>query len=348
MADEDIHRTIDTVQRHIDFGDYEMDVYLAVLDNGELTPSEIAEHSNVPQTRVYDIVRELEDRGLLEIRESRPMRIVAIDPEDVFPDLLDSLESVGESLQRRYTEPARVTEAVSLVKSSTSIFRYIQDVIDSAEYELVLSLSPNLLGRLEDELREARSRGVVIELLLTPDTDVPPAEEYDYGSVATITRARRGATTPILAVADGDYSVFATRDALSGHDDMYGVIFNRSELGFLITGFFNTVLWTTAEVLKDASDVWDFPRRYAPIRRCIKDIQETDGVYYANIEGREVETGEYRSIAGEVVDVTIDRGGQVASITVETADGTVDVGGRVAAFEDIEAHEIYISLDAPA
>ncbi|MDG5777693.1 TrmB family transcriptional regulator [Haloarculaceae archaeon H-GB2-1] len=347
MADEDIQRTIDRVQRHIDFGDYEMDVYLAVLDNGELTPSEIAEHSDVPQTRVYDIVRELEDRELVEIRESRPMRIVAIDPEDVFPSLTDSLETISESLKRRYTEPAGVTEAVSLVKSSTSILRYIEDVIESAEYELVLSLTPNLLGRLEDDLEEARSRGVVIELLLTPARDVPAAEDYDYGTVATITRARRGVTTPVLAVADGDYSVFATRDAISGAGDLYGVIFNRSELGFLITGFFNTVLWTTAEVLTDASDVWEYPRRYASIRRCIKDIQERDGVYYANIEGREVETGEYRSIAGQVVDVTIDRGGQVAAITVETADGTIDVGGRVAAFEDIEAHEIYISHDAP-
>jgi sugar-specific transcriptional regulator TrmB len=339
---DDLRATLEHVGDRFDLGEYEIDAYLAVLEHGELTASDIADRTDVPQPRVYDTVRSLADRGLVELRESRPMKIVAIDPEEAFEDVKTSLDSLVEELERQYTAPTRDTEAAALVKSRATILRYLEAVVESAEYELALSLTPDLLRRFRAPLAAAVADGVSVELLVTPADRAPDPAEFDYREVATAVRARRGITTPIVAVADGVYSIYATQDALREDVERYGVIFNRSALGFLVSGFFGTVLWTTAEPLVDASRDPAFPRRYASIRRAVKDLHELDGDFYASIVGRDVETGDDVVVDGKIVDVNYDTSEQVANLTVDTDDGPVEVGGRVAALEDVEGREFLI------
>ncbi|WP_132059933.1 HTH-type sugar sensing transcriptional regulator TrmB [Halorussus amylolyticus] len=348
MTSDDLRASMERVGDRFDLGEYEIDAYLTVLEHGNLTASEIADRTDIPQPRVYDTVRSLSDRGLVELRESRPMKVIAVDPDEAFSGIQSSLMEMVSELEARYTAPARETEAVSLVKSRSTILRYLEDVIETAEFELALSLTPDLLGRFEDELASAIDSGVSIELLITPASEVPGPDEYDYERVATTVRARRGITTPVVAVADGEYSMYATQDALRDDEDRYGVIFNRSALGFLVSGFFGTVLWTTAErTLSTDGEDRPFPRRYASIRRCVKELQELDGEFRATIEGRDIETGASRVVEGTVVGFSFEGGERVAGMTIETDDGEVTVGGQVAALEDIEAHEIQVARITP-
>ncbi|USZ72810.1 HTH-type sugar sensing transcriptional regulator TrmB [Natronosalvus halobius] len=348
MATDELRSTVERVGDRFNLGEYEIDAYLTVLAHGQLTASEIADRTDIPQPRVYDTVRSLSDRGLVELRESRPMKIVAIDPGDAFDDVQDALEEMVDELEARYTAPARETEAVSLVKSRSTILRYLEEIIEQAEYELALSLTPDLLIRFEDQLRAATSADVSVDLIVTPAVEAPLPAEFDYEAVATTARARRGITTPVIAVADGNYSMYATQDALRDDQDRYGVIFNRSALGFLVSGFFGTVLWTTAEqTLGENGKGRPYPRKYASIRRCVKDLIEDGGEFYATIDGRDVERGGSRVVRGQIVDVSFEMSEEVASLTLETDDGSVSVGGRVAAIEDVEAHEIHIGRQEP-
>ncbi|GAB7017494.1 TrmB family transcriptional regulator [Halostagnicola sp. A-GB9-2] len=348
MSQDELRSTVERVGDRFNLGEYEIDAYLTVLEQGQLTASEIADRTDIPQPRVYDTVRSLSDRGLVELRESRPMKVVAIDPEEAFENVQSSLEQMIDELESRYTAPARDTEAVSLVKSRSTILRYLEEVIDAAEYELALSLTPDLLTRFEDELKAAVDDDVSVDLIVTPASEAPEPDEFDYLEVATTARARRGITTPVVAVADGNYSIYATQDALRDDQDRYGVIFNRSALGFLVSGFFGTVLWTTAErTLGENGKGRPYPRRYASIRRCVKDVIDEGGEFYATIEGRDVAVGGSRVVQGLVTDVSFEVSEEVASLTLETNDGDLTVGGRVAALEDIEAHEIRIGRHKP-
>ena len=336
---------MERVGERFNLGEYEIDAYLAVLEHGELTASEIATETDIPQPRVYDTVRSLSDRGLVELRESRPMKIVAVDPDEAFGDIRSSLSEMVDELEARYTAPTRDTEAVSLVKSRSTILRYLEEVIESAEYELAVSLTPDLLRRFRDALERRIDDGVAVELLVTPASRAPSPAEFDYDAVATETRSRRGITTPVIAVADGEYSVYATQDALRDDRDRYGVIFNRSALGFLVSGFFGTVLWSTAETLATDGEERPFPRTYASIRRAVKDLHEVGGEFEATISGRDVETGNEIRVEGPVVDYEYDASEQVASFTVDDPEGgRVSVGGLVAAFEDVEGQEIELRL----
>jgi sugar-specific transcriptional regulator TrmB len=348
MSSDDPRVALARVGERFDLNDYEIDAYLAVLEHGQLSASEIADRTDIPQPRVYDTVRSLAERGLVTLQESRPIQALAVDPEEAFADAHTSLEALIADLEARYTEPAQETGAVSLVKSRSSVLRYLEEVIEAAEYELVCSLTPALLERFESELAARREAGVTIELLLTPAAEALSPNEFDYRAVATRARARRGITTPVLAVADGNYSTYATQDAIAPEGDRYGVVFNRSALGFLVSGFFNTVLWTTARPLASNGFEGSFPRRYASIRRCVKDLSErrdsgANEELHATVDGRDVATGERLTVSGDVAAVSLLDGEQSATLEIETSEGeTVSVGGRVAALEDIEAHEIYV------
>jgi sugar-specific transcriptional regulator TrmB len=347
MTADDLPDHLDRLGEQFDFGEYEIEAYLAVLEYGTLTASEIADETDIPQPRVYDTVRSLAENGFVEIQESRPIEVLAIDPQEAFGGVRSTLDDVVDGLQQRYTAPSRTAEAVSLVTSRQTILRYFEDVIASAEYELLLSLTPDMLARFEDELTARRDAGVTTELLLSPTTDVPAAEEYDYSRVATVTCTRRGLTTPLLAVADGSYSVYTGRSALRSGRDQYAVIFNRSELGFLVSGFLNTVVWPTSTTLAETGHERPYPRRYATIRRCVRDTRDSDGPFYAAVNGRDVESGDYRTVTGEVVDTSLGVSGETAAITLDVGDETLDVGGQAAALEDIEAYELAIDRDSP-
>jgi sugar-specific transcriptional regulator TrmB len=348
MASDDLRATLEQVGERFNLGEYGTDAYLAVLEHGELTASEISERTDIPQPRVYDTVRSLSDRGLVELRESRPMKVVAIDPTEAFEELESSLDRMIAELEARYTAPARETEAVSLVRSRATILRYVEEVIETAEYELSLSLTPELLERFETQLGRAIDHGVSVDLIVTPGEEAPDPAEYDYGTISTNARARRGITTPVIAVADGEYSVYATQDALRDDRERYGVIFNRSALGFLLSGFYGTVLWTTSETLHSDGTDRSFPRIYASIRRCVKDLQTVEGPLYATVRGRDVLTGDPRVVRGRIIEVTFEDTEEVASLTVESEEGaTVTVGGQVASLEDVEAHELRIGKDGP-
>ena len=148
---DDLRSSMERVGDRFNLGEYEIDAYLAVLEHGELTASEIADRTDIPQPRVYDTVRSLADRGLVELRESRPMKVVAVDPETTFGDVQSSLADLVSELEARYTAPARDTEAVSLVKSRSTILRYLEEIIAEAEFELMLSLTPDLLERFRTD-----------------------------------------------------------------------------------------------------------------------------------------------------------------------------------------------------
>ncbi|PSQ47389.1 ArsR family transcriptional regulator [Halobacteriales archaeon SW_7_65_23] len=347
MDEDDMYRQLEAVGAQFDFGEYEAKAYVTILEHGSLTAPEVAEKTDIPQPRVYDTVRSLADNGLIELHESRPMRVVAVDPEDAFTNIRSTLDNLVADLSDRFRAPARDAEAVSFVTSRQTIRRYLEEVISTAEYELVLSLTPSLLSRYEEQLIERREAGVTIELMVSPAVDIPDPAEYDYTKVATTTRARRGVTTPIVAVADGTYSVYTPNDALDAGDESYGVIFNRSELGFLVSAFLNTVVWSSSKKLAEPEGERPFPRRYATMRRCVQDLVDTTDQLYVTVEGRDVETAEWVTVQGPIVDVSVGTNRETAAITVEADDDRVAVGGQLAALEDIEAYEIAVGRDEP-
>lgn len=332
----------------LSLSEYERDAYFTVLEHGSLTASELAERADIPQPRIYDTVRSLAARDLVELREARPMEVVAIEPAEALGDVRDTVDDLLAQLEAAFTRPDADEGAVSLVTSASAIRRNVGRILAAASYELSLALTPELIAEFESELRAARDQGVSVELIVSPAAESPDPGAFDYEALARAVRGRRGRTTPVIAVADGHRSMYATPpNDESDEGSPFGFLFNRSELGFLVNGFYGTVLWTTADPLHEPDRAVTLPRRYASVRRCITELAPIEAPIYITIEGRWVETGRSCRIEGRIAETALEEHRQVATITVATDDGAVRVGGRLAADEDVEAHTIAIDRGSP-
>ncbi|WP_456370921.1 TrmB family transcriptional regulator [Geoglobus sp.] len=68
------------VLRDFRFSDYEIRVLLALVMEGEMSASELAEKSGVPRTSVYEVVRSLESKGFVE-SFGKPLKFRALSAE---------------------------------------------------------------------------------------------------------------------------------------------------------------------------------------------------------------------------------------------------------------------------
>src|SRR3989344_9580962 len=68
--------------RDIGLNLYERKLFAALLARGTSTAGELAEIANVPRSRSYDVLESLAAKGFLVAQNSKPLRYVAIDPQE--------------------------------------------------------------------------------------------------------------------------------------------------------------------------------------------------------------------------------------------------------------------------
>lgn len=61
---------------------YERRLWVALLSKGNSTAGELADLSNVPRSRCYDVLESLADKGFVIVQPAKPMRYVAIKPKE--------------------------------------------------------------------------------------------------------------------------------------------------------------------------------------------------------------------------------------------------------------------------
>lgn len=187
-------RAVELLQQ-LDLKEYESKSLVALVRLSEATAKEISEASEVPRTRVYDAVRVLESKGLVEIQHSNPQQFRAVSISEAAATLrseydarIDSLETALDGLEPADSDDAReITHEVWSLTGQTAITTRTQSLIEDTADELVL-----VIGResafpesTATRLRAAVDRGVDV-IVGTPDaslretvsTAVPEAEVF--------------------------------------------------------------------------------------------------------------------------------------------------------------------------
>lgn len=90
---------------------YEIRVYTMLLSSDNLTARDISRKSRVPAGRVYDVLEELRERGMIEIRESRPKIYRAISPNAAFHKLITRLNQESQKRMASLFGQAKDLEA---------------------------------------------------------------------------------------------------------------------------------------------------------------------------------------------------------------------------------------------
>jgi sugar-specific transcriptional regulator TrmB len=100
---------ISAMLKHLGFTEYEAKAYIALLINGKLTAERLSVVAKVPLPRVYDVMGNLETRGLVYVSKTRPQVFRSVDPK-----------SMLALLER--DEKKKIEEQVSVIKEMVPQF----------------------------------------------------------------------------------------------------------------------------------------------------------------------------------------------------------------------------------
>lgn len=332
---------------------YQAAAYVTVLELGTASATDVADASEVPGPRIYDVLAALADRGYVETYEQDTLRVRAHSPAEVLSDLRersDRFADAAAEIEERWEQPELESNRASIVKRFETVIDRARLFIEDAENQIHVSASPEDLAKLHDPLSEAYARGVAIDLIVHTDVDEDPPPRSEF--VGTCREARhRAVPTPFVALVDRRKTCFSQpQDSF----DQYGVLVNDRTHTYVFHWFFTTFLWENADLVYTERTA-DPPLSYVDIRRLLRETQplfESAATVTVRVEGYDTATGDRREFTGTVADARSAQGpgnadpdpqhaGQVM-LAVDTGDDVVTVGGWGAVLEDVEAERIVV------
>ncbi len=176
------------LRKIFDLNLYEVKVWTALLSRGTSTAGELSSISDVPRSRTYDILESLEKKGFIVMKLGKPIKFVALKPEEVVErvkrnlvveakgksERLDRLKSdeVLKELTTLFTDGIKYIEHADLsgaLKGRQNIYNHLDMLVREAQTSIVLVTTADGLNRklevLMPSLEKAKKRGVSIRVV---------------------------------------------------------------------------------------------------------------------------------------------------------------------------------------
>ncbi|WP_266076926.1 TrmB family transcriptional regulator [Haladaptatus caseinilyticus] len=172
----------DAIKALSDLGlsNYEAKVFVALQKLGTGTARDINSVTDVPRSQVYGAAETLQERGLVELQQSKPIQYRPVSLEAAKSLLKERFERTQErafeyleTAQNEFVDGDEEREDVWSVDGRDAVSSRIEQLIEAAESRIVFAVhDASLFTRpLADALRERADAGVSI-LVVSDDADV--------------------------------------------------------------------------------------------------------------------------------------------------------------------------------
>ncbi|MDH5462178.1 MAG: BlaI/MecI/CopY family transcriptional regulator [Candidatus Bathyarchaeota archaeon] len=165
--------------RQIGLTSYETRAYLALIESGVMTASQVSERSDVPYSKIYETLNSLQRKGWIETKKGRPTRYYPKAPSEAFQATRLRLEenmrlwnqAVIEELQPLYERREfREKPDIWILRGESSVLAKLQEMLDGARKELMVA-APGFARVFMDAgvpaLNRLQSGGVDIRVMVS-------------------------------------------------------------------------------------------------------------------------------------------------------------------------------------
>ncbi|WP_436908322.1 TrmB family transcriptional regulator sugar-binding domain-containing protein [Halosimplex marinum] len=324
---------------------YQAKAYVALLDLRDASVPELVEACPVPQPRIYDVLRSLDEKGFVETYEEETLRARVTDPSAVVEDLqtkADQYARAAEGIDDLWERPPLGEHDIEVFSAFADVTEHAAAAVEEATASVNLAIRGSTYLELRRPLRAAKERGVVVNVSLYLEGDSrTELSDMDAFFAETATEVRhRHSHAPFLAIVDAGESYFGVPRSTSG----YGIAIQDHELSAMLCGHFEDSLWNHWEQVHSDRPS-GFPKVFTSIRNCVAEIApraaEADDLR-ATVEGFDTETGEETRVDGRIDDVipapSADNGPHEAdqvTLFLDDGDAVHSVGGFGAVIEDV-------------
>tara|TARA_Y100000034_G_scaffold134982_1_gene205135 strand:- start:561 stop:1364 length:804 start_codon:yes stop_codon:yes gene_type:complete len=182
------------LRKIFDLNLYEVRVWTALLSRGVSTAGELSNISDVPRSRTYDILETLEKKGFIVMKLGKPIKFVALKPEEVIERVKKNLirgadekskrleklkgEEILTELNTLFTTGVKFVEPSDLsgsLRGRQNLYNHLDMMIREAEKTITIcTTAPGLNRKLDallPSLEKAKKRGVKIRIasMITPE-----------------------------------------------------------------------------------------------------------------------------------------------------------------------------------
>lgn len=182
------------LRKIFDLNLYEVKVWTALLSRGTSTAGELSNISDVPRSRTYDILESLEKKGFIIMKLGKPIKFVALKPEEVVErvkknlvkdaqektkrlETLKSDEVIGE-LNSIFTQGIKFVEPTDLsgsLRGRQNLYNHLDMMIRNAEKSVTIITTKEGLNRkfeaLMPSLEKLKKRGVKVRIAAPVDNN---------------------------------------------------------------------------------------------------------------------------------------------------------------------------------
>ena len=221
-----------------ELNEYEVKIWVALLSKGVAAAGELSDTANVPRSRAYDVLESLEKKGFIIMKVGRPIRYLAVKPEDIVKRVKKDIsfkaeEQVGNIDKIKGTE---VYEELTLLftngitnvdphsvsgsfKGRSNTYNHLMNLLEDANKEVIISTTDTGLIRKADYLRPAlrklKKTGVTVKI----GAPIKSAKAKEAAKVlGEVAKVKSMDSNGRFVVVDGKEVVFMVNDDNKVHE----------------------------------------------------------------------------------------------------------------------------------
>jgi sugar-specific transcriptional regulator TrmB len=175
------------LRKIFDLNLYEVKVWTALLSRGTSTAGELSNISDVPRSRTYDILESLEKKGFIVMKLGKPIKFVALKPDEVVERVKKNLIKYAQERTKRletlkddevlgelnglFTKGIKFVEPSELsgsLKGRQNLYNHLDMMIRDAEKTVTIVTTAEGLNRkleaLMPVLEKTKKRGIRVRI----------------------------------------------------------------------------------------------------------------------------------------------------------------------------------------
>jgi sugar-specific transcriptional regulator TrmB len=136
------------ILREMGLNAYETDAYIALLEGGQMTAMEISRETQVPYSKIYEVLNSLKEKGWIKSSETRPFKYYPVPPLEATASTKRRLEdkyqiwekSVAEELLPLYEKRELVERPdILILHGQQAIIAKLEEVLKKANREIMIA-----------------------------------------------------------------------------------------------------------------------------------------------------------------------------------------------------------------